>query len=76
MKLTGQLAGCSDAGREEPVQEMGTFEKDGQRLEQLGVTLAAEGGGCFRGVDGAACPPGSPSGAHDALLCEFFDFAW
>ena len=39
MKLKVQLVVCADDGHEEQVQEVATFEKDGQRLEHLGLTL-------------------------------------
>ena len=40
MKLKVQLVVCADDGREEPVQEVATFDKDRQRIEHLGLTLA------------------------------------
>jgi hypothetical protein len=40
MKLKVQLIVCADDGREAQVQEVATLDKDCQRLEHLGVTLA------------------------------------
>ncbi len=40
MKLKVQLVVCADDGREEPVQEVATLEKDCQRIEHLGLRLA------------------------------------
>jgi hypothetical protein len=41
MKLQRQLVVCADDGHEEQVQEVATIEKDCQRIEHLGLTLAA-----------------------------------
>ena len=40
MKLKVQLVVCADDGREEHVHEVATLDKDCQRLEHLGLTLA------------------------------------
>ncbi len=40
MKLKMPLVVCADDGGEEHVQEVATFEKDCQRIEHLGLTLA------------------------------------
>jgi hypothetical protein len=40
MKLKVQLVVCADDGREEQVQEVATLDKDCQRIEHLGLTLA------------------------------------
>jgi len=40
MKLKVPLVVCADDGREEQVQEVATLDKDCQRLEHLGLTLA------------------------------------
>jgi hypothetical protein len=40
MKLKVQLVVCAEDGREEQVQEVATIEKDCQRIEHLGLTLA------------------------------------
>src|SRR5207244_5346519 len=40
MTLKLQLVVCADDGREEQVQEVATLDKDCQRIEHLGLTLA------------------------------------
>jgi hypothetical protein len=40
MKLKVQLVVCADNGREERVQEIAVLQKDCQRIEHLGLTLA------------------------------------
>src|SRR5216684_827688 len=40
MQLKVQLVICGDDGREEQVQEVAILEKDCQRIEHLGLTLA------------------------------------
>ena len=40
MKLKVQLVVCADDGREEQVHEVATLDKDCQRIEHLGLTLA------------------------------------
>jgi hypothetical protein len=40
MKFMVQLVVCAEDGREEPVQNLTVLDKDGQRLEHLGLTLA------------------------------------
>jgi hypothetical protein len=40
MKLKVQLVICTDDGHPEQVQEVATLDKDHQRLEHLGLTLA------------------------------------
>jgi predicted outer membrane lipoprotein len=41
MKIKGQLVVCAEDGREEQVQEIAMVEKPPQRVEPLGLPLAA-----------------------------------